>query len=94
MNVLKIQYLKMDDSDIDMDKIKLSIPIANELTKVYKSEVVRRQTLLGKYLVTDFVAVQSISKSSFLLSTFLRSQPVIASSRIIFISILVIQRII
>ena len=49
MNVLKIQYLKMDDSDIDMDKIKLSIPIANELTKDYKSEVVRRRTLLGKY---------------------------------------------
>ena len=55
MNVLKIQYLKMDDSDIDMDKIKLSIPIANELTKDYKSEVVRRQTLLGKYLVTKYL---------------------------------------
>ena len=55
MNVLKIQYLNMDISDQDMDKIKLSIPIANELTKDYKSEVVRRQTLLGKYLVTKYL---------------------------------------
>lgn len=51
MSVLPIKYLKIEIPDGQMPKLKRLIPKTFETVKDYKSEVVKSQTLLGKYML-------------------------------------------
>ena len=51
MKTLLVKYLKIDESDDKIDKLKALIPCAFEVTKDYKSELARKERLLGKYLI-------------------------------------------
>ena len=51
MSVLPIKYLKIEIPDGKMPELKRFIPKTFETVKDYKSEVVKKQTLLGKYML-------------------------------------------
>ena len=51
MSVLPIKYLKIEIPDGKMPELKRFIPKTFETVKDYKSEVVKNQTLLGKYML-------------------------------------------
>ena len=51
MSVLPIKYLKIEIPDGKMPDLKRFIPKTFETVKDYKSEVVKKQTLLGKYML-------------------------------------------
>lgn len=51
MNVLNIKYSKIELSDGEIDTIKRILPKTFEMVCSFKSDKVRKQTLLGKYMI-------------------------------------------
>lgn len=51
MDALPIKYLKIDIPDSEFDELKTIIPETFDFVKEYKSDMAKKQTLLGRYLL-------------------------------------------